>query len=520
MAMLGLQWLMGRGNTGDGGKRKILSLAKEQRNTSGFRATQTATALLQTAERRQLIRVLQENCPLSQQIMEAWWLKPLEQLALRTQDIPAAWSGPFSAPGGFIDLSLTAASRSVRLARGMMLPPGATPEEQSEQAAGWTCAVYWAALFHHLDWLSGIEGETQSGKAWYPGLSIPAEIWRIRPRTGQLPARCTGMYLANRLLPDAGVLWLQRWPELSDSLLSYLCGQRVESGILNSIITDARASCGLTESFSTGPAIPTLVSQEIEHQFNNNNINNNSPKLSDAEPNQSSINRSDSCDKNTIISGLSRYAEKGIESVIQVTSAELASAFDSKDDVVEQQENSASESHSPVSTGDLLSVLDQMSGSQSGLEPMQKGEHAIAAQTPIVLAPTAETDCIDESSPGTLFLAWLKQSVIDGSLTVNQSDSILHVLARFVFLVSPDCFYKYISSVNDAIQGKVLLQKSFEALNIHYSQNGKGLYHYHKYDTPDKTGRYTKTSGYMMVSDVIFKTGVYPSDSELLAPRR
>lgn len=515
MAMLGLRWLMGRGNSGDDGKREILSQAKEQRNASGFRVTQTATALLQTAERQRSIRVLQKNCPLSQQIMEAWWLKPLEQLAVRVQDIPAVWSGPFSVPGGFIDLSLTVASRAVRLARGMMLPPGATLEEQSEQSAGWTCAVYWAALFHHLSWLSGIEGEMQSGKAWYPGLSIPAEIWRIRPRTGQQPTRYTGMYLANRLLPDAGVLWLQRWPVLSESLLSYLCGQKVESGILNSIITDARASCGLTASFSTGPAIPTLVSQKIEHQFNNN-----SPKLSDAEPNQSSINRSDSCDKNTIISGLSRYAEKGIESVIQVTSAELASAFDSKDDVVEQQENSASESHSPVSTGDLLSVLDQMSGSQSALEPMQKGEHAISVQTPVVLAPTAETGCIDESSPGALFLAWLKQSVIDGSLTVNQSDSILHVLARFVFLVSPGCFYKYISSVNPAIQDKMLLQKSFETLNIHYSQNGKGLYHYHKYDTPDKTGCYTKTSGYMLVSDVIFKPGACPSDSELLAPRR
>ncbi len=161
-----------------------------------------------------------------------------------------------------------------------------------------------------------------------------------------------------------------------------------------------------------------------------------------------------------------------------------------------------------------------MSGSQSSQEPTQDVERDIDAQQSITPVPTTEGACNDELSPGALFLAWLKQSVIDGSLTVNQGDSILHVLARFVFLVSPDCFYKYMSSVNDTIQDKALLQKSFEALNIHYSQNGKGLYHYHKYDTPDKTGRYTKTSGYMMVSDVIFKTGACPSDSELLAPRR
>ncbi|VEB92819.1 Protein of uncharacterised function (DUF1528) [Citrobacter koseri] len=56
-------------------------------------------------------------------------------------------------------------------------------------------------------------------------------------------------------------------------------------------------------------------------------------------------------------------------------------------------------------------------------------------------------------------------------------------------------FFKYLSLNTNESLDKSALQKSFEALNVHYSRNGKGLWHYHKYDTPDKSGRYTKMSG-------------------------
>lgn len=49
------------------------------------------------------------------------------------------------------------------------------------------------------------------------------------------------------------------------------------------------------------------------------------------------------------------------------------------------------------------------------------------------------------------------------------------------------------------------LQKSFESLSIHHSRNGKGLFHYHQYDSPDKSGRFMKVSGYMIKADIIFK---------------
>lgn len=66
-------------------------------------------------------------------------------------------------------------------------------------------------------------------------------------------------------------------------------------------------------------------------------------------------------------------------------------------------------------------------------------------------------------------------------------------------------FFKYLSLNTNASLDKAELQKSFEMLDIHYSRNGKGLWHYHKYDTPDKSGRYTKMSGYMLSADIIYR---------------
>jgi hypothetical protein len=54
--------------------------------------------------------------------------------------------------------------------------------------------------------------------------------------------------VAFRLLPEAALLWLQRWPVLSDTLLLFLSGRRAEAGILNSIVNDALRSCGLSDT--------------------------------------------------------------------------------------------------------------------------------------------------------------------------------------------------------------------------------------------------------------------------------
>lgn len=514
--MRGLKWLTGLGQSVRAEQTVKASVPPLQ--AGGYRSVQSGQALLETVERQKLVRMLRENCPLSQAACDEFWLKPLQQLAGRVQEVPAAWAGPFSSPGGFIDLSLSVAARSVRLVRGMMLPPGASPEEQAEQGPAWVCAVFWAGLFHHLEWLSQVEGSLVGGKAWYPGMETPGANWRVRPRQEGDTGAMKGMYIASRLIPDVAAVWLQRWPALSGAFFLYLSGQKAQSGILNSIISDALSSVGFTAGVETVPvpSAGTLSAQFGGAPEDGKTGENNFPVLLDDGMKQSSSN------KNVIpVSDPIEPASTGYDVTRPTTNNDadsgitepvtLLSAFDNRDTQSPDGTDEGAGTNEPVSTAELLSVLDQMSGSPTS-----------NTSAPTERGPAAEDDtvvAVESRSPGEAFLVWLKASILDGSVSVNESSSFAHILAQFVFIVSPDSFFKYLSLNTTGSVDKAELQKSFEALDVHYSRNGKGLWHYHKYDSPDKSGRYIKVSGYMLNAGVIYEKRMCPPDSVWLARR-
>lgn len=499
-----------------------------------------AQGLLDTPERKKLVRVLRENCPFSEKILEAWWLEPLQKLAARVQGVPATWTGTYSHQGGFLDLSLNVAVRAVRLVRGMMLPPGATPEEQAEQSSAWVCAVYWAALFHHLGWLSGMEGGIENGQPWYPGMSAPAGAWRIRRATGECSSM-NAIYMASRLLPETGVLWLQRWPALSEALFIYLSGAKSESGILNSIISDALSGCGVESNIKGAEVLTNNTGMLIKGNIlKNGDI---SPKISDSD--NAPLSSQESIEPSLEIIGSiknqydsdqqgqpeSAVLVKGNEAATSLHSSNpvteplaLISAFENGEELSVSDEQFGWESvASGLSATELLGVLDQqMMGGALVDSTVTPQAVAVSEQTPEVSTANDKNEVPDTGladSSGAAFFEWLKRSVEDGSVTVNENHSLLHVLAGYVFLNSPDCFYRYIATLPEGNHDKAQIQKSFENLNIHHLRNGKGLYHYHKYDAPDKTGRFTKMSGYMILPGIIFKQGSCPKDSIWLSPK-
>lgn len=527
--MRGLNWLTGRGRQESRSGERRLREAPPPRTVTddGWHPARTGRALLQSDENRRLIRVLAENSPLSQQVTEAWWLRPLEEMAARVQACPAAWSGPYSGPGGFNELSLNVATRAVRLVRGMMLPPGATPEEQAEQTPGWVCAAYWAGLFHHLPWLMQMEGALKSGRAWYPGLSVPGEAWRVRP-SGESSGGMRSTYVAFRLLPEAALMWLQRWPALSDSLMLFLSGRRAEAGILNSIVNDALSSCGLSDvATMSGQTLPqvTLVpaARVTEHT---------PPKLYEADA-MSLSSQDNSPDVSVpiktedLVYSLGQYAEKApVDTATSSPSLVLESALSSEAKLhsAESDISTDGEGDPQISTENLLSMLDLMAeGKTTALTantPADYADNHLDLPIDADLAPSSEEKTGSGEQAGTLFVEWVRDCVEDGTLSVNEKDSILHVLAQFVFLVSPACFYRYTSTVEACGVDKDRLQKSFELLNVHHSRNGKGLFHYHQYDTPEKSGRFTKVSGYMINADIFFKKGSCPADSIWLSAKK
>ena len=173
------------------------------------------------------------------------------------------------------------------------------------------------------------------------------------------------------------------------------------------------------------------------------------------------------------------------------------------------------------STENLLSLLDLMAEGKTATA-LDNSSADNRPATPI----TTDVFHYNENrkdkgvESGVLFLEWIRDSIEDGTLSVNQKDSLLHVLAQFVFVFSPACFYRYTTTAGGSDTDKARLQRSFEALNVHHSRNGKGLFHYHQYDTPDKSGRFTKVSGYMINADILFKKGSCPSDSTWLSARK
>ncbi|UWS28905.1 helicase/relaxase domain-containing protein [Erwinia pyrifoliae] len=514
--MRGLKWLTGRSVKAGAGRVAVPEVhGRNAADSAGFHPLKTGAVLLQTDERRRLIRVLTENSPLSTPVTEAWWLRPLEEMAARVQECPAAWNGPFSGPGGFTDLSLNVATRAVRLVRGMMLPPGATPEEQAEQGTGWACALYWAGLFHHFEWLTQMEGATKSGRPWYPGLNVPADQWRVRPKASPAGGM-SAMYMAIRLLPAEGLIWLQRWPAISDSLLGFLSGHSAGSGLLGSIVSDARNSCGFTGGTVTDVPPPAGVSPVVTVP----ETGHTPPKPDENEAVPLSGASDAVASENHIASAVRSENETH-----SVTSGNLAqdtalfSALGSEESIPADIESDDRQQQVPG--GNLLSMLDLMAEGQplpSADEAPVLPESAPAGEESISEVSRQESGK-PEITDGEGFLQWLRQSVTDGTLSVNERDSVLHILARFIFVASPDIFYKYLSSAGDDIQDKNQLQKSFEALSVHHSRNGKGLYHYHKYDAPDKSGRFIKVSGYMIETNLIFRKGSCPPDSIWLSPR-
>lgn len=113
-----------------------------------------------------------------------------------------------------------------------------------------------------------------------------------------------------------------------------------------------------------------------------------------------------------------------------------------------------------------------------------------------------------------------KAGILTGALSVNAQDSLLHVMAQYVFIQTPDCFYRYLATQEKTESDKDEIQKSFEALNKHFSRSGKGIYIYKKYENEGREGRFTRMSGYMVLATQLFKEGVVLSDSQWLSPNK
>ncbi|WJV63536.1 TraI domain-containing protein [Pectobacteriaceae bacterium C52] len=498
-----LKWIAGKLHTLTVDMSPQVAVVSENLNTGGWFSPQNADALLSTRARKQALQQLWDNSPFSRQVWDAFWLEPVRRLAVRLQQLPAASTGPYAREGGMLDEALEVAVCAVRLSRGWMLPPGAPPEEQAAQSAAWCTAIFWAALLHDLGSLEQMAAFHEDGRRWYLGVEVPDAPWRVRfcdQTTNSVVRAATSAY---RLLPCEGLRWVARWPQLMDALLVYLSGDKSAAAILHAAVSEAREKCGL---FAQHTSLLSSVNSAAE----------NPESLRQSALQASAEHPTDEFVISPIVSAKNNDNDSQSPNGVPVSlpGSELVSAISQSEPVDEI----VSGTDTPLeggTPGELLTLLDKMTGA----EPTDiSGSASSVSLSPAeaLLQPISD----ETFTSGEHFWNWLIDSTEEGTLSVNAQDSLLHIMAQYVFIQTPDCFYRYLATRNNAEADKNEVQKTFEALNRHYSRNGKGIYIYRKYENDGREGRFTKMSGYMIPVAQVFKKGVVLSDSPWLAPNK
>ncbi|WP_127958517.1 TraI domain-containing protein [Serratia microhaemolytica] len=226
-------------------KIKTLLLRTALRDTSlaptheGYYAPESVDSLLTSALRQDCLLKIKESSSLPSELYQSLYLMPITQLLEYVQHVPAAICGDWAYTGGFGDLTLRFTANAVRLSKGYMFPPGATPEDQASQGVMWQAVIFWAALFYHLPLLTHLEGEESTGNIWQPGITVPAGPYRFRFRPSSLAAKdisALAAVIANQLMPIAGIRWLAGNPAALSNLAGALWNSKPAMPLIRSLL--------------------------------------------------------------------------------------------------------------------------------------------------------------------------------------------------------------------------------------------------------------------------------------------
>ncbi|WP_253271925.1 TraI domain-containing protein [Yersinia mollaretii] len=134
-------------------------------------------------------------------------------------------------------------------------------------------------------------------------------------------------------------------------------------------------------------------------------------------------------------------------------------------------------------------------------------------QNPI---PTTQSESINL---GVIFYEWMKNSILEQSMVVNEIDSSVFIIADYVFIKSPEIFYQFMSKNKSALGEQSCdwrkVQKQFEKLKLHKRQtDGANMY-----CCEEKEGG-GSLNGYLIPVTKIYGAVSPPTDSLLMILRQ
>ena len=514
----------------------------------GFYMPRTAEELMSTPRRKYCLKQLWENSSMPPDVYQQFCLAPVQKLLMAAQNVPAARDSRWADANGFGDLTLQFTTYAVRLARGYMFPPGATPEEQAAQSGVWNAVVFWSALLYHLPLLAHLEGELVSGKLWQPGMSSPDEAFRFRYRQQHLQgteAQQLAAVMAGQLLPEGATAWLATVPGALQNLAGAVWYQHPEMALIRSVLKTAaeEVESPLLASPVTEPVTAPLPS-ETTVQSEDNVPSDSQPETSTEaiapempavvtevgeftlQPSVSGSGEAEAVVPDTLQSATDTEEKAPEEQSVHDDTDMLLSLFSAVSDDTELSEVDVAE---PVENKETVSDESGCANSeQAGAESDPAQDTGIFGSVLCISEPAQEIKKSPEHSqdrnstenvraPGSSgeFVEWLRHGLDSGEIPVNQPDARVHLIAGYAFLRVPDVFYLYLKQTGSN-HDRRYVQSVFERAGLHRVRSGERFVQARLYDSAERTGRYQPVSGYLVKSRSLFSGKGLPGDSPFI----
>ncbi|HAO0323147.1 TPA: DNA-binding domain-containing protein [Escherichia coli] len=514
----------------------------------GFYIPRTAEELTSTPRRKQCLKQLWENSSMPSGVYQQFCLTPVQKLLMAAQNVPAAGDSRWADANGFGDLTLQFTTYAVRLARGYMFPPGATPEEQAAQSGVWNAVVFWSALFYHLPLLAHLEGELVSGKLWQPGLSSPDEAFRFRYRQQHLQgseAQQLAAVMAGQLLPEGATAWLATVPGALQNLAGAVWHQHPEMALIRSVLKTAAEEVEspllalLVTEAVTAPLPPENTVQSEDNVPSDSQPETSTeaiaPEMSAAvteigeftlQPSVSGTDEAEAVVPDTLQSATGAEEKVPEEQGLHDDTDMLLSLFSAVSDDTEPTEADVAE---PVENKETVSDESGcINSEQAGAESDPAQDTGIFGSVLCISEPAQEikkspehsqgrnsTENVRASGSGGEFVEWLRHGLDSGDIPVNQPDARVHLIAGYAFLRVPDVFYLYLKQTGSN-HDRRYVQSVFERAGLHRVCSGERFVQARLYDSAERKGRYQPVSGYLVKSRSLFSGKGLPGDSPFI----
>lgn len=177
---------------------------------------------------------IRQSAGISDRLFGRLYLHPISRISELLQSCPASGSDHHAWPGGLVSHILESCAYALRFRKGIILPVGATPEQEMESADLFTYTVFAATLLHDIGAaleIRRIALHDRRGRylrEWDPLLAdIDSEQPRARymkieyrPAPASRFGRTSSLMYVNRILPGAGLRWLRSDPEAYSAFLN------------------------------------------------------------------------------------------------------------------------------------------------------------------------------------------------------------------------------------------------------------------------------------------------------------